>query len=78
MFKKLSNNRLSRSQSAQRQPAAKDNELMADILAGREKQSKDDIFRSEPKTGEYGDNQFWKAPEMYDIDELLAEQENGA
>ena len=48
---------------------------MADILAGRDKNSKDDVFDVEPQTGEFGDNQFWKKPEMYDIDELLAEQD---
>jgi len=31
----------------------------------------------EKKTNEFGDNQFWKAPDMYNIDDLLAEQEKG-
>lgn len=39
--------------------------------------SKDDVFNHEKKTNEFGDNQFWKAPDMYDLDELLAEQEKG-
>lgn len=38
--------------------------LVADILADREKkESKDDTFKAEKKTGEFGDNQFWKQPE---------------
>ena len=53
-----------------------DSGLQADIAAGTKKGSKDDNFDKEPKTGEFGDNQFWKSPEMYDIDELLAEQDN--
>lgn len=35
-----------------------------------------DAFDHEKKTNEFGDNQFWKAPEMYDIDDLLKEQED--
>ena len=31
------------------------------------------MFDMEKKTNEFGDNQFWKAPDMYDIDDLLAE-----
>lgn len=44
-----------------------DANLVADILADREeaakKESKDDTFKAEKKTGEFGDNQFWKQPE---------------
>ena len=63
---------------SQRQPAAdKDSSaLQADIEANRKDEAKDD-FHLEPKTGEYGDNQFWKQPEMYDIDDLLAELDDG-
>ena len=63
---------------SQRNPEAdKDsNELQADIEASRKEETKDD-FHIEPKTGEYGDNQFWKQPEMYDIDDLLAELNDG-
>ena len=49
---------------------------MADIDANRKEDSSKDDFHLEPKTGEYGDNQFWKAPDMYDIDDLLAEMED--
>jgi len=34
--------------------------------------SKDDAF-AEKTTGEFGNNQFWSAPDMYDIDDLMAE-----
>lgn len=63
---------------SQRAPAAdKDsNALQADIESSRKEETKDD-FHIEPKTGEYGDNQFWKQPEMYDIDDLLAELDGG-
>jgi len=30
----------------------------------------------EKKTDEYGDNQFWKRPDLYDLDDLLAEMED--
>ena len=41
-----------------------------------EKMSKDDVFDfGEKKTGEYGDNQFWKAPDMYDVDDILADMD---
>ena len=36
----------------------------------------EDNFDKEPKTGEFGDNQYWTKPEMYDIDELLADMGN--
>ena len=39
----------------------------------KEKAEKAKAFHEEPKTGTYGDNQFWKAPDMYDIDDLMAE-----
>jgi hypothetical protein len=47
-------------------------------MEGREKliSAKDDSF-AEKKTGEFGDNQFWKTPDTYDIDDLLKEQEDG-
>ena len=53
-----------------------DSGLQADIAAGTKKGSKDDNFDKEPKTGEFGDNQYWTKPEMYDIDELLADMGN--
>jgi hypothetical protein len=50
--------------------------LIADIQAGLEKTSKDDVFNfGEKKTGEFGDNQFWKKPEMYDLDDIMADME---
>ena len=33
-------------------------------------------FGEEKKTGVYGDNQFWKLDDQYDLDELLAEMED--
>mgnify|MGYP006889515119 CR=1 FL=1 len=51
-----------------------DKDLLNDIMAGRKDEAKDD-FAVEYKTGAYGDNQFWETPQMYDIDELLAEQD---
>ena len=74
MLMRFSTNRLSRSRSDV--ISGGDSVLQADIAAGIKKESKDDVFNKEPKTGEFGDNQFWKKPEMYDIDELLAEQGN--
>lgn len=84
MLQKLSNSRFDRKPrgnvtgGSQRAPAAdKDsNALQADIESSRKEETKDD-FHIEPKTGEYGDNQFWKQPEMYDIDDLLAELDGG-
>ena len=49
--------------------------LLADIAKGRQDGAKDD-FSVEPTTNEYGDNQFWKQPDMYDIDDLLAEMDD--
>ena len=43
--------------------------------ANQAKQSKDDVFDKQQKIDEFGDNQFWKAPEQYDIDDLLAEMQ---
>ena len=67
MFANFNKTRLSRSQSAQRSAASgQDAGLIADIAAGLEKSvSKDDVFDfcGEKKTGEFGDNQFWKAPD---------------
>lgn len=39
--------------------------------------SKDDVFDfGEKKTGEFGDNQFWKKPDLqYDVDDLIADME---
>ena len=53
-----------------------DTALVKDILSDRDdkKESKDDTF-GEKKTGEYGDNQFWKAQDHYDLDDLLAEMD---
>lgn len=84
MFKNFNANRLSRSQQAMRPIANSDDTLLADIMNARDNlvTSHDDNFNGtfgqEKKTGEFGDNQFWKTPDMYDIDELLAEQEKGA
>ena len=79
MFKKLNHSgRMSRSQSAQ-QREVKDEALIADILAHRDANAaKDDVFNVETTTGEFGDNQFWKKPEYYDIDDLMQEMENGS
>jgi hypothetical protein len=79
MFKKLNHSgRMSRSQSAQ-QREVKDEALIADILAHRDANTaKDDVFNVETTTGEFGDNQFWKKPEYYDIDDLMREMENGS
>lgn len=78
MLAKLKNSgRMNRSASATvtKQDSAAES-LVADILASRQQESKDD-FHVEPKTGEYGDNQFWKQPNMgYEIDDLLAEMDN--
>mmetsp|Transcript_9815 Transcript_9815/g.12152 ORF Transcript_9815/g.12152 Transcript_9815/m.12152 type:complete len:301 (-) Transcript_9815:285-1187(-) len=80
MLAKLKNSgRMNRAQSAdtRQKPDSGVESLVADIVASREKESKDD-FHVEPKTGAYGDNQFWSKPEMYDIDDLLAEMEDAS
>ena len=79
IFANFSKTRLSRSQSAQRSVSTNDAGLISDIAAGLEKQtSKDDVFDfcGEKKTGEFGDNQFWKAHDQHNVDDLLAEMDN--
>ena len=73
-LKMMGPGRFSRTKSAEIK-SKHDTALVKDILADRDdkKESKDDTF-GEKKTGEYGDNQFWKAPvDQYDLDDLLAE-----
>jgi len=77
MLSKISmNSRMGRASSTRPQ-ANQDAALLADIANGRETSAKDD-FSIEHKVNEYGDNQFWKKPEMYDIDDLLADMEDGS
>ncbi len=82
MFKKFNENKaagmLRANTGGRRQIANNNSELLADIEAGRGTQveSKDDVFHGEKKTGEFGDNQYWTAPAMYDIDQLLSEQDD--
>ncbi len=76
MLSKISmGNRVGRVQSA-RPPASGNSALLEDIQKGRDGQSnvKDD-FTVEYKVNEFGDNQFWKSPDMYDIDDLLADMD---
>ena len=77
MFANFNKTRLSRSQSAQRPVANQDDGLIADIQAGLDKNvSKDDVFDfGEKKTGAFGDNQFWKAPDQYNVDDILADMD---
>lgn len=72
MFRKFNENKAAgmlRPKTGSQRPVANNNaELLADIAAGRTTESKDDVFHGEKKTGEFGDNQYWTAPAMYDID----------
>ena len=73
MLEKISKGgRVGRVQSA-RPPASTDSALLDDIRNGREQSNVKDDFTVEYKVNEFGDNQFWRAPEMYNIDDLLAD-----
>ena len=79
MFANFNKTRLSRSQSAQQRTVSATNEAMiADIQAGmKQGESQDDTFNGgNKKSGEFGDNQFWKAATVeHDLDDLLADME---
>ena len=65
------------SSEPRRQVANNDQALLDDLQNGfGDAQSEDNAFATEKKTGEFGSNQFWKQPEQYDIDDLLAEMED--
>jgi hypothetical protein len=78
MFKKLNQGgKISNRANSAAISRKKDEVLMQDILAFRDKEpAKDDQFFVEKTTGEFGDNQYWKVSSTYDIDDLIAEMDN--
>ena len=72
MFKNFQQNRLIKAKS-QEGSLGSNSDMEKDAKAAlEENKAKDDVFGNKT-TGEFGNNQFWSAPEMYDIDDLMAE-----
>lgn len=76
MFNNFNQKIMKRPLTQQRRAANAPSDLVNDFLKERDAHSEADVFDHEKKTNEFGDNQFWKAPDMYDIDDLLKEQED--
>ena len=86
MFKNLEKKNLFNRVAPGRNIRAAPTSAMDDFLRDRDNEAEDEeerkkkevaekakAFHEEPKTGQYGDNQFWRAPDLYDIDDLMAE-----
>ena len=86
MFKNLEKKNLFNRVTPGRNIRAAPTSAMDDFLRDRDNEAEDEeerkkkevaekakAFHEEPKTGQYGDNQFWRAPDLYDIDDLMAE-----
>ena len=73
MLSQLAKNRFNR--VPDRAPPLSRADSLETNLKKAEEANKLDTFEGEKETNEYGDNQFWKLDDQYDLDDLLAEME---